>query len=194
MVLEASDPSFLAVNIRPHELWSLPEANDFRNFYYRFLHRIASKATPENPFTAIEVGTYLGTATAHLAANTSCNVHTIELNNDLINQAKRLHKGAGILDGRTTFHWGDSIACLTNAITMRVCPDLIFIDGEHSHSRVTDEADLAALLAADGVVLFDDLLLNDDMKRFWSELPGEKLELHHLHYTGFGAWWPGGGE
>lgn len=66
--------------------------------------------------------------------------------------------------------------------------DIVLIDGEHSESQATgDWLNYGQLCRSGGVVLFDDILIPTGIYNVWASMAAEKIELNHLHKTGFGA-------
>jgi predicted O-methyltransferase YrrM len=65
--------------------------------------------------------------------------------------------------------------------------DILFIDTDHTLEQATFEyATYAPLVRNGGIILFDDIHMND-MTAFWNTITARKIELNHLHCTGFGA-------
>lgn len=66
--------------------------------------------------------------------------------------------------------------------------DVLYIDGEHTEEGASqDYAYYAQLVCAGGLVLFDDIELNDGMRQFWKAVPDPKMELLGLSTYGLGA-------
>lgn len=66
--------------------------------------------------------------------------------------------------------------------------DICFIDTDHNYWQVHQEIELYFPKFKPGtLVFFDDIDLNDDMKRVWKEVPGTKLSLPTWHWSGFGV-------
>jgi hypothetical protein len=66
--------------------------------------------------------------------------------------------------------------------------DLCFIDTLHDYDLVSLETKLwLPKMKRGGMLLFDDITLNEGMRKFWGELNLPKVALPWLHWSGFGA-------
>ncbi len=70
--------------------------------------------------------------------------------------------------------------------------DLIFMDAG-DHLNMTYELFLISFLKKEnykGIIIFDDIKLNDDMKKVWGTLEGENIfDISHIgHWSGTGIW------
>lgn len=67
--------------------------------------------------------------------------------------------------------------------------DLLFVDTLHEYNHVRRELDLyQPRLSAGGVLVMDDIHLNEGMDKIWDELPLLKLDLGgQFHWSGFGT-------
>ncbi len=65
--------------------------------------------------------------------------------------------------------------------------DICFVDAEHEYEAVTKELNLwYPKIKSGGMMFFDDINLNDGMRRFWNEIQYDKVILPNLHWSGFG--------
>ena len=165
-----------AYDDRPEWLRTMPHAFEP---YYLFLYLLARDMRPS---VSLEIGTYLGTSACHLAAgNRDAVVATIDIER---NCKDLIHRIAVEQDLR-------NLAAITARSTEYVSDgdiNLLFIDGNHTYDDAHGEyLRFRKSVAPGGVILFDDISLNDEMRRMWAEVEEPKVELPRLHYTGFGA-------
>jgi predicted O-methyltransferase YrrM len=172
---------------RPIWLERMRETDSDQALYYRFLYEL-SKAI--RPTWILETGTRLGLSAAQLAMGCpTAKVVTIDIDPN----------------SKARFSSEESLKNLPNVIPItadsRKAKDLfppgcdrfgiIYLDSDHTYDVVSPEFKLyREMLAPGGVMVFDDIALNPEMKRFWSEVPQPKIELNFLHRlcgAGFGA-------
>lgn len=156
------------------------------DLYYRFLYLLSTRMQAR---TAIEIGTYRGASSAHLAG-TSTSVVTIDLNVD----AARYVREIGVdrvtpITANSGFVLGDPVEA---AKIRALAPyDILYIDGDHTfNSAYGDYTHFWPLVREGGVIVFDDTELGmagDEMRVFWSRVVDQKVKLNALHETGFGA-------
>lgn len=67
--------------------------------------------------------------------------------------------------------------------------DIWFFDTDHTYEQLMAEYELYKPFFKPGaVLLFDDIKLNDGMKKAWKEMElGDKYEADELHWSGFGV-------
>lgn len=149
--------------------------------YNRFLYELVLDFRPER---MVETGTDRGRSAAHMAlGNPNGFVHTIDIDPACSQNAKDLRLPNLVV-------WtGDSLGVIQEFDDKSI--DLLFLDSLHTyeHTKAEWEA-FKPKLRPDALVLIDDIALDAGMARFWDELPEPKLEMNHLHFSGFGAWWP----
>ena len=132
--------------------------------------------------TIIDIGTYRGASAIALAASGRSPVITI----DCYNHAD---DALTYMRGLTRVH-DDAVDWLDTedaAEIVRECP-LIMLDV--LHDGWTERHVYRALeeMGFRGILLLDDIYLNDPMKRFWNEIDRPKLDLTRIgHHTGTGA-------
>jgi predicted O-methyltransferase YrrM len=173
---------------RPEWLERMRETDLKYAIYYRFLYELSKAMSPR---WILETGTRLGLSAAQLAMGCpSAKVVTIDV------------------DPKSKARFSDesNLKTLSNVIPItsdsrrakELFPpdckqfDLIYLDSDHTYDVVSAEFKLySELLAPGGVVVFDDIALNPQMRRFWQEVPSPKVELNFLHTlegAGFGAY------
>jgi hypothetical protein len=170
---------------RPDWLRALRDACHPDCLYYRFLYELAKQFAP---IDCIEVGTFVGTSAAHLAAANRGYVVTLDIQPDAKVRADAI--GLSNLYARTAEakQWAsDTKATIGQDRTMF---DVAYIDGLHNFSQTYAEYTLYRRLVRDGgLMIFDDVGLvmdGDEMEVFWALVQEPKVRLDYLHSTGFG--------
>lgn len=169
------------VDTRPARLVQMTNVAETTTDYNRFLFDFAQRFRPE---LIVETGTDRGRSAAHMAAgNPDSEVCTLDIDPACSEQALAL--GLPNIIVLT----GESLELVDRFEDGSI--DLLFLDSLHTyeHTRAEWEA-FRPKLHAGSLVLIDDIAYDTGMARFWAELPAPKLELNHLHFSGFGAWWP----
>lgn len=154
--------------------------------YYRFLYSVAVYIKAK---LSVELGVCTGTGTAHIAAGTDGPVYGIDPhpwdmtailtrypNIVLFRERSESSSVLDILEGRKGRGEGMT--------------DLLFIDTVHTYEQAKREYELyRPYMSHGGIICYDDIFLNDSMKRFWVWLPeNKKMALSHLHpESGFGV-------
>jgi len=154
---------------------------DTSSVYYKFLYSILNTYKGKNTLT-VELGTYLGRSTAFLAkANPEGKVLTVDMDPkpDFI-KIKEKFKNIQSYLGRS-----DDQKLLDSVNDESV--DICFFDTAHEYNVISSEVKLwAPKIKSGGIMLFDDVFMNDGMKQFWQELQYTKDHSMDLHWTGFG--------
>lgn len=171
------------------EALTLPEERDItlrrlpyaREPYFRFFYRLVREFQPKK---ALELGTDKASCTAHLAANPGTLVTTVDCRPASVRNAKRL-----ALPNVEAVHEGSlQYAKRIGALPEPPRFELLFIDTIHTPQQAWGEYEaFRPFLSPDAVVVFDDVGLNAEMEGIWNKIPGQKVRLDGLHYTGFGA-------
>lgn len=154
---------------------------DVSNPYYDFLYYLAAELKPN---CLVELGTYNGHSAIHFALGwPEGTVTTIDV--ELMPATReRLSPFANVtvLEGNSTS--GGILA----KVRKQAPVDILFIDTLHEKEQVEKElACYLPLVKSGGIIAFDDLRINAGMAQFWDELTLEKLNLNHLHASGFGV-------
>ena len=146
-------------------------------FYLRFLYEFAKKYEPS---FMLETGTDRGRSAAHLAlGNPKGMVYTVDIDPACARNVNEL-----LIDNISASTEDSLIA----GKDLPPIVELLFIDSEHTYEHAKAEWELfRPKIVKGGIAFFDDIALNDGMKRFWQEISEPKLDLSHLHYSGFGA-------
>ncbi len=163
---------------RHPRLWGMPSANDPQSLYYRFLRQLARVMKPK---FSVEIGTYVATASAHMADGyPDGKVMTIDNDQNAKNNADRLG-----IPNLIAVH--DTSAIAAKLLPLMPPIDILFIDGNHTFNNCYGEYVIYRPFVRDGgVILFDDIDLCKEMEVAWKYIPDQKVSLKKLHYTGFG--------
>lgn len=164
---------------RPEWIKRLATPPDDVALYYRFLYGLAKVLAA--PFI-VELGTWMGASAAHFAlGNPKSKVFTIDREPQAIARVSSL----GIPN--VTAVLSDSIAAAERVRTEAPI-DVLFIDSEHTLKQAKSEYDTYRPLVRDGgLILVDDIRINPELEKFWLDVDDPKIELNHLHHTGFGV-------
>ena len=141
-----------------------------------------SNILPED-FFIVELGTCTGGSTSHFAAGTTGKVISVDIESrpDTIERLKSFGN-IELIVGNTR---DPSLAW---QISKRGPIDILFIDTDHNAEQVIIELSLyGPLVRPGGIILFDDIRINDGMSQWWDSLNEDKLELPEMHHTGFGV-------
>lgn len=158
-------------------LWFRAGEN-MHELYYRFIFLLAKEFAVGSTF--VELGTWRGGSSMVMAEGApGAVIFTYDVNQgQLYEAAKR---------SNVNYESRDSVQVMPEISAV----DLLFIDTEHDGARPLLEFESwKHLLGQDSVVLFDDITLNDKMKKFWAEFnPSgyKKLEIPVHGSAGFGV-------
>lgn len=143
--------------------------------YYRFIYQLAKAIRPK---TVLELGTHTGISSACFAdGNPDATVYTVNNQNQLWDHCRRQNVKYILQDSLIPVHTEDLI-------------DILFIDTDHDGIRCGQEFNLyLPRMKNNGIILFDDIGLNVEMKMFWNSFnPGYvKHELPVHGWAGFGV-------
>lgn len=150
--------------------------------YNRFLFEFARRYEPE---LVVETGTDRGRSAAHFAlGNKSGKVLTIDIDPACKDNVDALKIENIISVAANSLAFADKIK--DGGV------DVLFIDSLHEYDHASKEwRAFRSKLKPAGIVFFDDITLDAGMRQFWSEVPGRRFDLSHLHVSGFGGWVPG---
>ena len=164
-----------------NELAAMTNLAETTTAYNRFLYELAQVFQPA---LTVETGTDRGRSAAHMArGNPNGRVFTIDIDPACSTEARALElPNLSVLTG-------DSLELIARFDDGSI--DLLFLDSLHTYEHTKAEwLAFQPKLHSGALVLIDDIALDAGMTRFWAELPEPKLALNHLHFSGFGAWWP----
>lgn len=145
--------------------------------YYGFLYYLSKNFKPKN---MLEIGTFLGAGALHLlAGNPEANIVCVDIEfprRDLLESNPNI-----------TLIQGDSRS-VVDQVAQHAPFGVVFIDSHHSYEQTSKELALYKPLFAEGAIaLFDDIWINDGMRRFWDELEYPKMAMPALNKFGFGV-------
>lgn len=178
MVRNTPDP-------RPERLRRLQDEPSPNVLYYRFIYEIANRMRPA---AMLETGTRLGHSAAQMASGCP-EGKVVTLDIDPAAKERVLSLGFQNIVPVTRDTTLPGLASEVKSHFGSI--DLLFLDSDHSYRVVSAEyKELEPLVREGGVIIFDDINLNSEMKCFWSEIKGPKTSVWYLHTTcsaGFGV-------
>lgn len=165
-------------NERPQILKDLTEPAPTTLPYNVFFYELVKELKPA---LMLETGTDRGRSAAHLALG---NPEGLMITIDIDPACKANVDALGIQNIQS--HAVDSLAHV--AMIPDGALDLLFLDSLHTYEHTIQEwRAYQRKVKKGGLVFFDDIHLDQGMERFWAEVTGVKVDLSHLHYSGFGA-------
>lgn len=159
----------------------LPTLQNPDNYpYYGFLYHLAKKM---GPASILEIGTDKGDSAAWMAASRADNkVVTIDQATSPI-----IFERIAPFPNAKFWHRNVNDMSLPGDLYKHGPFDLFFEDGEHSGGQVSGEwANYVPLVRSGGLIVMDDISLPTGIREFWDSIGWPKIELPHLHNTGFG--------
>lgn len=163
---------------RPQLLKDLTEPAPTTLPYNRAFYELAKELRPA---LMLETGTDRGRSAAHLALG---NPHGLVITIDIDPVCKANVDALKIPNIQS--HATDSLAHV--ATIPDGCLDILFLDSLHTYSHtIAEYRAYQRKVKKGGIAFFDDIHLDGGMERFWAEVTGLKVDLSHLHYSGFGA-------
>lgn len=147
--------------------------------YYGFLYDVVKLVKPE---LTIELGVCTGRGTAHLAGGyTNGKVIGVDPTPWPIQYIMDIYPNISIVKDRS-----DAPSLLASIRDESV--DICLFDTIHEYGQIKMEFELwYPKMKLGGVMLFDDITMNDGMKKFWNEVKSEKAAMPELHWSGFGV-------
>ena len=131
----------------------------------------------------VELGTCTGGSTSYLGAGCP---ETRVISVDIV-QHPEVAKRLTVFPNVELWTYDTNDPAFREAVEKESPIDLLFIDTEHTYAQVRAEFEtLSSLVRSEGNILLDDIKMNG-MDRFWQEVPLSKMELSHLHWSGFGV-------
>lgn len=155
---------------------SVPTPSDCETPYHRFLYLLSAFISP---CEIVELGTREGIGALALGSgNAIGNVYTFDIQDQRHYDCKR----------ENVFFYNMDSLNIPQSMSSRI--QLLFIDTIHDGSRPLMEFERwKDLVEVGGIIIFDDIELNDAMKIFWHNFEPmgyEKINLPELHTSGFG--------
>lgn len=176
-IQELADSLLIEPDRRPPLLRRLQDEPTSKGLYYRFLWAFTAKFKP--PYI-VEIGTRYGRSAAQMGLGSpSSKIVSVEID------PLRAARARGLKIPNVEVITGNSVYPNTVKQVMDRVPwiDVLFIDSNHEYKTVLSELNVySPYVALNGIMLFDDIALNDDMRKFWDDCVKEpKLEIPFLH-------------
>lgn len=167
-----------APDTRPDHIKKMQDDSTPNAFYYRFMHELVRLVKPA---CIVETGTRLGNSAAQMAdANPKGKIVTL----DIDPKAKTLVEQMGFKNIVAITVDSTSEEALKAVLAHFSSIDLLFLDSDHRYDVVWNEYKTFRSFVRPGApMLFDDVMLNPEMKKFWSEVVDPKQEVPFLHTT-----------
>jgi predicted O-methyltransferase YrrM len=130
----------------------------------------------------VEIGTYLGYSAVAFSINPNKQICSYDIFNWLPSEE----------DGKTTAESKSNIKLyvgdyMNDFEEIVKGTDLIMIDIDHSGVTEAEIMDILRKQGYKGLVLLDDINLNDEMRKFWASIPEKKLDITSVgHWSGTG--------
>lgn len=155
--------------------------NPDNNPYYTFLHNLVKDLGPVN---ILEIGTDKGDSAAWMAAaRADATVITVDQAT-----SETIFQRLAPFPNATFWHRNVNDMSLPGDLAAKGPFDIFFEDGEHSGGQVSGEwANYVPLVKSGGLIIMDDISLPTGIREFWGSISWPKIELPHLHATGFGV-------
>lgn len=149
--------------------------------FYRLLAHLARQMPAGS--SLVDIGTYCGLSALALSMNEACDVSTYELYDQIPESSDNVTTIRDV--GNITYKIKDA---LTDADVLSAAK-IIVLDVD-PHDGVQETEIMAALrgMGYTGLVVLDDIKLNDQMKTFWDNIPERKYDLtQYGHWSGTGV-------
>lgn len=164
---------------RPADIQRYPGKPLYETQYYRFLYELVRDTKPA---IVVEIGTRRGESAIQMAtAHPGSQILTIDIDPnsaEFIRKMKLKNLRAITSDSAKAVH----------EVKIWAPFDMLFIDSDHCYERATAEFKAySPFVKKGGIMIFDDIHINDGMTKFWNEITYPKIELNELHIKGFGA-------
>jgi hypothetical protein len=169
-------------NISLDELSSLIIEDEFRNYFLgkpgeEHYTLLAHFSTLFNNATLLDVGTYKGCSALALSYNDKNQVVSFDVREGL----KRLYS----LPSNVKFMLEDITDDKFNDLILS--SPFILLDTDHDGPFEHKFYNHLKSLSYKGILMLDDIYLNEPMKTFWDNITEEKIDLSHIgHHSGTG--------
>jgi predicted O-methyltransferase YrrM len=143
--------------------------------FYRLISFIAQNM-PDGS-SLVDIGTYFGLSAVALASNPKCTVKTYDIYDHITEDStaftvKNLENVEYCLKD-----------CMDDGDVLAAAKVIILDVDPHDGAQETDIMAKLRAVGFKGIVILDDINLNEKMKAFWSEIPERKLDI-----TSYGHW------
>jgi predicted O-methyltransferase YrrM len=153
---------------------------DGSNSYYDFVANVVIETKAQ---LVLELGTCTGCSTSYLAAAGAVRVFSIDIEQrDTARQALSRFSKVELWQRDTR-----DLALVAEFEALGPI-DLLFIDTHHMPEQAGLELErFGPLVREGGLILLDDARMDGAMTGWWESLDCDKLDLPHLHWSGFGV-------
>lgn len=148
-------------------------SQDISGCYYELLLYLSDQFKNE---TFLDLGTYRGHSALAMALNGENTVLSYDVTNCL---------QCSYSDFKNIQFFLDDIKNIDDKTILK--SKLIFLDIDHCGNSESNFLDRLRKLGWSGLVVCDDIILNDEMRDFWAKIPEPKIDLtsvFHKHGTG----------
>ncbi len=179
--------------LREISFWTAPMLPTLQNPdnypYYGFLYHVAKEM---GPAYILEIGTDKGDSACHMAASRAdTKIITVDqAESPVIKERIQPFPNIAFVHDNVNRIPGlpEDLGEWINAFSPNNGFDIFFEDGEHSGGQVSGEwAHYVPLVRSGGLIIMDDISLPTGIREFWDNIAWPKIELPHLHDTGFGV-------
>lgn len=127
----------------------------------------------------VDIGTYLGYSAVALSYNDQKHVYSYDIFDWFPGEGTTAESKSNI-----TLFVGDYMSDFSEIIKDT---DLIMIDIDHTGATETEIMNVLRKKQYKGLVLLDDINLNDEMREFWKAIPEKKVDISDVgHWSGTG--------
>lgn len=127
----------------------------------------------------VDIGTYLGYSAVALSFNDQKHVYSYDIFNWIPDEGTTAEAKSNV-----TLFVGDYMSDFKDIVKDT---DLIMIDIDHTGATEAEIMTILRNLNYKGLVLLDDINLNDEMRKFWNDIPETKMDISSVgHWSGTG--------
>jgi predicted O-methyltransferase YrrM len=131
----------------------------------------------------VELGTCTGGSTSYIASAGATRVVSID-----IEQRSTAKDALSVFDSVELWQRDTKDPLLVDEVRKLGPIDILFIDTHHTPEQATIELDYySGYVRNGGFILLDDVRMDGAMTGWWESLDADKLDLPHLHWSGFGV-------
>ena len=148
---------------------------------YRLLAHLARQMPAGS--TLVNIGTYCGLSALALAMNEACDVMTYEVYDQIPESSEDVKTIRDV--GNITYKLQDA---LTDQAVLTAAKIIVIDDDPHDGVQEAEFMTALRGMGYQGLVVLDDIRLNDQMKTFWTNIPERKYDLtQYGHWSGTGV-------
>ena len=151
----------------------------------RFMYFLTDKYKPK---LTVEIGTCHGLSAIHLAfGNKKGLVYTIDIDEKCGNRLD----GYDFIKDLPNLYFRHESSLEAGSKFLDSSIDILFIDGDHTYKGATEDyKGYFPKVKEGGIILIDDIIMTEEMNRFWNEIKEFKFEMNYLRERlkrGFGV-------